>query len=64
MRVDTRNGLWVECLFSVQPRRQSMLIAPRFRPAGEICTAIISLVLSYARHIRVRSYGFQLQSPT
>jgi len=64
MRVDTPNPLWVWCLFSVQPRRQSMLIAASFRPAGDNCATIISLIFSDARHLRVGSYGFQLQSPT
>jgi len=43
MRVDTPNPLWAWCVFSVQPRRQSMLIAASIRPAGDICATIISL---------------------
>jgi len=42
MGVDTPNPLWVWCMFSVQPRRQSMLIAASFRTAGNICATIIS----------------------
>jgi len=64
MRVDTPNPLWAWCAFSVQPRHQSMLIAAGFRAAADICATIISLNISDARHLRVGSYGFQLQSPT
>jgi len=64
MRVDTPNPLWAWCVFSMQPRRQSMLIAPSFRPACDICATIISLIFSDARHLPLGSYGFQLQSPT
>jgi len=64
MRVHTPNPLWAWCVFSVQPRRKSMLIAASFRPAGDICATIILLIFSDARHLRVGSYGFQLESPT
>jgi len=64
MRVDAANPLWPWCVFSMPPRRQSMLIAASFRPPGDICATIISLILSDTRHLRVGSYGFQLQSPT
>ena len=62
--VDTPNPLWAWCVFSMQPRRQSMLIAASFRTAGDICATIIWLIFSDARHLRVGSYGLQLQSPT
>jgi len=64
MRVDTPNPLWAWCVFSVEPLRQSMLIAASFRPAGDICATIIALRLSDPRHLGVGSSGFQLQSPT
>ena len=48
MRVDTPNPLWAWCVFSVQPRRQSMLIAASFRPADDSCATIIWLIFSDA----------------
>jgi len=64
MTVYTPNPLWAWCVFSVQPRHQSMPIAASFCPAGDICATIISLIFSDAPHVRVGSYGLQLQSPT
>jgi len=64
MRVDPPNHLWAWWVFSVQPRHQSMLIAASFRPAGDICATIISLIFSDASQLHVGSYGFQLQRQT
>ena len=64
MRVDTPNPLWAWCVFSVQPRRQSMLIAGSFRPAGDICATVIARIVSDARHLPGGYYRFQLQSST
>ena len=64
MRVDTPNPLFAWCVFSVQPRDQSMLIAASFRPDSDICATIISLIFSDAPHLRVGFHGFQIQSPT
>jgi len=41
-----------------------MLIAASFRLAGDICATIILLVFSFAGHLLVGSYAFQLQSET
>jgi len=64
MSVDTPNALWAWSVFSVEPRRPSPLIAVSFRPADDICTTIILVIFSDARHLHVGSYGFHLQSPT
>jgi len=62
MRVDTPNPLLVWCVFSVQSRRQSMLISASFRPASDICATSISHIVSDAQYLHVGSYGYQLQS--
>jgi len=64
MRVDTPNPLWAWWVFSVLLGCQSLVIVGSFHPAGDICATMISLIVSEARHLRVGSYGFELQSRT
>jgi hypothetical protein len=57
MRVDTPKPVLAWCEFTVQPRRQSTLLAVSFCPAGDTGATIISDIFSDARHLRVGSYG-------